>query len=179
MKILLVGLGNPEQQYALTRHNVGFLTLDKLAVEWNCSFIDKTTYRIARTTQGLHEITLVQPCTGMNVSGKPLIQLVGSYDRIIVIYDDLDMEVGRVRIKKAGSGAGGHNGIKSITECIGSNFDRIKIGIGRPQGVSVVGWVLSRPSELDMQRLASSYEDVKTKILSLVQEYERELSQTS
>jgi len=134
---LIVGLGNPGEKYKLTKHNVGFWTIDRIAAA-----IDATAEKnqcdalVRQGTYGGKKVLLVKPQTFMNLSGHAVSQLLHYYkDRvedILVIHDDLDLPVGKLRIKKGGGGAGGHNGIKSIIEQLGSNdFDRVKIGIGR------------------------------------------------
>lgn len=170
--ILVVGLGNPGATYAQSRHNIGFAMLDLLAEEMGSAFSLQKGFDGAEGRFGSHSLVLVKPLVGMNLSGKALIQLFQEVDKMIVIYDDLDMEAGRVRIKKEGSGHGGHNGVKSIIECVGGSFDRIKIGIGRPQEGSIIGWVLTRLQDEEWQQLTSVYPEVKAKLQSLLKDYE-------
>ena len=147
---LIVGLGNPGKQYENTRHNCGFLALDVLGVKLNCK-IDKSKF------QGLYgqvqhkgtKIYLLKPMTYMNLSGKSLLQLSAYFSippqRIIVIFDDISLPVGKLRIRGDGS-AGGHNGIKSIIAELGSqDFPRIKIGVGAKShpDQDLADWVLS------------------------------------
>lgn len=134
---LIIGLGNPGDKYKLTKHNVGFWTIDKIGEKIDATAEKKQCDALVR--QGVYggkKVLLVKPQTFMNLSGHAVSQLLNYYkDRvedILVIHDDLDLPVGKVRLKKGGGGAGGHNGIKSIIEQLNSNdFDRVKIGIGR------------------------------------------------
>ena len=150
MTRLIIGLGNPGDRYFETKHNVGFMLLDLLAKREGVQFTHDKIFQadVATTFIDGEKIYLVKPTTFMNESGKAVHALMTYYGLdqtdILVIYDDLDMAVGKVRFCQKGS-AGGHNGIKSIIKHIGSQeFDRIKIGIGRPKnGMSVVHHVLS------------------------------------
>lgn len=141
---LVVGLGNPGPRYQGTRHNAGFLVVAELARRWNTSFAaDKIA---ARARAGEHR--LLMPLTFMNLSGRAVQaemtrQGYGPGD-LVVIHDDLDLPLGRLRLKHGG-GAGGQKGVKDIAGRIGPDFDRVKIGIGRPpERWTVENWVLSR-----------------------------------
>ncbi|MFW6035373.1 MAG: aminoacyl-tRNA hydrolase [Halothermotrichaceae bacterium] len=148
---LITGLGNPGRKYENTRHNVGFKAIYSLAEKYN---IKKTSRKFkaitARTRIAGQKVIMVQPQTYMNNSGES-VKLVKDYydipiDKIIIIYDDMDLSLGQIRIKKKGS-AGGHNGLKNIIKMLGSNkIPRIRIGIGRPENkyIDVVDYVLSR-----------------------------------
>lgn len=148
---LIVGLGNPGSKYHETKHNVGFMALDLLANELGVSFSENKTFKAEVTSSFIdgEKVYLVKPTTFMNLSGFAVRALLAYYnisiEDFIVIYDDLDMEVGKIRFRQKGS-AGGHNGIKSIIAEIGTQeFDRIKIGIGRPRaGMTVVNHVLGK-----------------------------------
>ncbi|WP_312248363.1 aminoacyl-tRNA hydrolase [Streptococcus parasuis] len=150
MTRLIIGLGNPGDRYFETKHNVGFMLIDKIAKRENVTFTHDKIFQadIATTFIDGEKIFLVKPTTFMNESGKAVHALMTYYGLdekdILVAYDDLDMAVGKIRFRQKGS-AGGHNGIKSIVKYIGTQeFDRIKIGIGRPKGKkSVVNHVLS------------------------------------
>ncbi|HEM3459598.1 TPA: aminoacyl-tRNA hydrolase [Streptococcus suis] len=150
MTRLIIGLGNPGDRYFETKHNVGFMLLDKIAKRENVTFSHDKIFQadIATTFIDGEKIYLVKPTTFMNESGKAVHALMTYYGLdetdILVAYDDLDMVVGKIRFRQKGS-AGGHNGIKSIVKHIGTQeFDRIKIGIGHPKGkMSVVNHVLS------------------------------------
>jgi PTH1 family peptidyl-tRNA hydrolase len=139
MFYLIVGLGNPGPQYAANRHNVGFRCLDRLAGAHNLAF-DKRQKR-ARVGLGTiygRRIILAQPQTFMNESGRAVAPLARFYqvemERLLVVYDDLDLSLGTVRLRPEG-GTGGHKGMRSITEHLGSqSFSRLRLGIGRPPG---------------------------------------------
>ncbi|WEV45191.1 aminoacyl-tRNA hydrolase [Streptococcaceae bacterium ESL0687] len=151
MTKMIVGLGNPGSKYKDTRHNVGFMVVDDLAKEYNLTFTRDKTFAadIATTFINGEKIYLVKPVTFMNESGKAVGPLLSYYgldnENLLVIYDDLDMDPGKIRLRAKGS-AGGHNGIKSIIAHTGSPvFNRIKIGIGRPKhGMKVPDHVLGK-----------------------------------
>lgn len=146
---LIVGLGNPGSKYHETKHNVGFMVLDKIVKDLNISFTEDKIFKaeVASTFLYQEKVYFVKPTTFMNNSGQAVKALLTYYnldiEDLLIIYDDLDMEVGKIRFRQKGS-AGGHNGIKSIIAHIGSQeFDRVKIGIGRPKGqMSVIHHVL-------------------------------------
>ena len=131
---LIVGLGNPGSKYALTRHNVGFMAVDALAQTWGLTWQEKSKFH-GWMAQG-QGVMLLKPNTYMNHSGQA-VQSVCHWFKImpryvLVIYDDLDLPFGRLRLRKQGS-AGGHNGMKSIIQHLGTQeFPRLRIGIGRP-----------------------------------------------
>lgn len=134
---LVVGLGNPGPDYATTRHNAGFLVVDELARRLGASaFQDKWQADYAQLDLWGNRILFIKPNTFMNVSGKAVVRYVSFYkvdpERLLVIHDDLDMSPGRLKLV-VGGGAGGHNGIRSIVEWLGTiGFMRLKVGIGRP-----------------------------------------------
>ena len=147
---LIVGLGNPGKQYEHTRHNCGFRALDLLAESLNCK-VDRGKFQglYGQTTYAGRKLFLLKPQTFMNLSGRSVLQLSAYYNippqRIIVLFDDISLEVGRLRCRADGS-AGGHNGIKSIIAEVGtSDFPRVKIGVGgKPhQDADLADWVLS------------------------------------
>jgi|YNPMSStandDraft_1061717.scaffolds.fasta_scaffold30114_2 PTH1 family peptidyl-tRNA hydrolase len=147
--ILIVGLGNPGKKYCRTRHNVGFMVIDEIADKYNLIFAKKEYYCIAKGQIQNQDITLVKPLTYMNLSGIAVKQLVNQkiFDNLphslIVIHDDLDLPVGKIKIKKNGS-SGGHKGVQSIIDFLGTkNFIRIKIGIGKDPLQDVSDYVLS------------------------------------
>ena len=168
MTKLLVGLGNPGDKYFETKHNVGFMLIDQLAKQQNLSFTHDKIFQadIASFFFNGEKIYLVKPTTFMNLSGLAVRALLAYYnipiENFIVIYDDLDMEVGKIRFRQKGS-AGGHNGIKSIIAETGTQeFDRIKIGIGRPQkGMTVVNHVLGRFNEDDYATIQLTLDKVE------------------
>jgi peptidyl-tRNA hydrolase, PTH1 family len=141
---LIAGLGNPGGQYAETRHNVGFLLLDILAEDMKLDFRPKFQGLVAETQISGEKIYLLKPQTFMNLSGRSVRELAQFYkikpEDILVAFDDMDLSLGRLRMRNSGS-AGGHNGIKSIIAELGTeNFWRLKIGIGRPPA----GWDSAR-----------------------------------
>ena len=148
MKII-VGLGNPGAKYAGTRHNVGFSVILKLADKYNISLTEKK--HKAEFGKGIIEgekVILAMPQTYMNLSGESVRELMDYYkcdcSDIIVIYDDIDLAVGRLRIREKGS-AGGHNGIKNIIAHLGTDvFPRVKVGVGAPShpDYDMVDWVI-------------------------------------
>ena len=141
--LLVVGLGNPGLEYRNTRHNVGFSLLHSLAAKYNANFLYKAKFKsnIACITLEDKKILLVCPETYMNLSGDAVLALTNFYkldiSDIIVIHDDVDLNLNRVKVKIGGS-AGGHNGLKSIDSRIGNKYLRLRIGIGRPKK-NVVG----------------------------------------
>ncbi|WP_035212063.1 aminoacyl-tRNA hydrolase [Alkalicoccus chagannorensis] len=161
MKVV-VGLGNPGQQYDRTRHNIGFDAVDRLQDKWTFDFDEKKfkgVYGVER--HGTEKIFVLKPMTYMNLSGESVGRLMSYFDigpeDLVVIYDDLDLEPGQIRLRQKG-GHGGHNGIKSIMEHLGTKeFNRIRIGIGRPpSGTPVTDYVLGRFSPEDQEKAAAS-----------------------
>lgn len=144
---LLVGLGNPGKAYARTRHNVGMWAIERAAARWSIRLASRGTAQRGSGRLGSEFIELAGLLDWMNLTGPPLKGLLREFkikpDNLILIHDDLDLEPGRLRIKQGG-GAGGHNGIKSVIEAIGTpQFVRIKIGIGRPApGMDAADYVL-------------------------------------
>ena len=147
---LIVGLGNPGKDYARTRHNCGFRAIDILAQQLGCK-IDKSKFQglYGQVTRDGKKLFLLKPQTYMNLSGKSVLQLSAYYNippqRIIVMFDDISLVPGRLRVRAEGS-AGGHNGIKSIIAELGSqDFPRVKIGVGaKPHAEQdLADWVLS------------------------------------
>ena len=148
---LIVGLGNPEKDYSNTRHNMGFQTINKLAKQYEIEVI-KNKFK-GLFGSGMIEgekVILLKPQTFMNLSGMSIRALADYYkidpeEELIVIYDDVSLEPGKLRVRAKGS-AGGHNGIKNIIEQIGTQvFPRIKIGVGeKPEGWDLADYVLSR-----------------------------------
>lgn len=145
----IVGLGNPGAEYEATRHNAGFFVIDELARRWNAgSFQNKCKALVAEARVQGEKVALVKPMTYMNLSGESVRAFMEYFkvklEDAIVVYDDLDTEVGRIRLRYQGS-AGGHNGIKSIIQHTGTQtFNRIRMGISRPRpGQAVVDYVLS------------------------------------
>ena len=145
---LLAGLGNPGAKYALNRHNVGFMAVDAIAEKNKFPLFRKRFAGLmCRGKIESEDVILFKPSSYMNTSGQPLAAIVKFFklplSNVWVIHDDLDIELGRVRVK-TGGGAGGHNGLKSIDSHIGSDYSRLRIGIGRPpRDTDVSNYVLS------------------------------------
>ena len=144
---LLVGLGNPGRVYAQTRHNAGMWAIERAAARWSIRLISCGTAQRGSGRLGSEFIELAGLLDWMNLTGPPLKGLLREFkikpDNLILLHDDLDLEPGRLRIKQGG-GSGGHNGIKSVIEALGTpQFIRVKIGIGRPApGLDAADYVL-------------------------------------
>ncbi len=163
---IIAGLGNPSSRYEGTRHNVGFDVIDVLAEQYNIT-VDMGKCR-AYTGKGMIEgqkVILVKPQTYMNLSGESLRGIVDYYkinpeEQLLVIYDDISLNPGQIRVRKKGS-AGGHNGIKNIIVNLGTDvFPRIKVGIGeKPKHYDLADYVLSRFSKGERALVEEAYED--------------------
>jgi PTH1 family peptidyl-tRNA hydrolase len=173
---LIVGLGNPGKDYTRTRHNCGFRALDILADKLKCK-VDKGKF------QGLYgqcayqgrKLLLLKPQTYMNLSGKSVLQLSAYFhvppQRIIVMFDDISLEPGRLRVRPDGS-AGGHNGIKSIIQEVGSqDFPRVKIGVGAKPNpeYDLADWVLSSFSASEEKALGPALERAADAALCIIE----------
>lgn len=153
---IIAGLGNPTYQYARTRHNIGFETIDELADKFHISMgINKHKAVCGKGSIGGESVLLLKPQTFMNCSGESIRAAMDFYKldpgkQLLVIYDDISLPVGQLRLRAKGS-AGGHNGIKSIILHLGAEeFMRIRIGVGdKPAGQDLADYVLSRFDELD------------------------------
>lgn len=162
---LIVGLGNPTLQYEGTRHNVGFDVIDLLADKYNITV--ETRKGRAYIGKGMMEgkkVILAKPQTYMNLSGESVRSLVDYYkideeSELLIVYDDVSLGVGQLRIRKKGS-AGGHNGIKNIISHLDTNvFMRIKIGVGeKPKKYDLADYVLSRFSKVEREQMEEGYE---------------------
>jgi len=173
---LIVGLGNPGKQYERTRHNVGFRAIDLLAEKLHCK-VDKGKFQglYGQTVYDGHKLFLLKPQTFMNLSGRSVLQLSAYYSippqRIIVIFDDISLAPGRLRVRADGS-AGGHNGIKSIISELGSQeFPRVKIGVGakpHPEA-DLADWVLSGFSANEEKSLNAAFAQAGEAALCLME----------
>ena len=149
MKKLIVGLGNPGVEYSKTRHNIGFMIVDMLHESFGSTkFKHKFSSDYSELTIHKHKAFLLKPQTFMNLSGHAVLQFVQffkiSLKDILIIHDDIDLEVGKIKVKSGGS-HGGHNGLKSLDELIGSEYQRIRVGVARPVGSNDVAFhVLSK-----------------------------------
>lgn len=160
---LIVGLGNPGERYARNRHNVGFLLLDHLAEKHQLSFARRRfNALLAEGDIDAQRVILAKPQTFMNLSGQTVSKLSSFYriptNDIIIVYDDLDLPLGRIRLRAHGS-AGGHHGIESIIAALGRNdFARVRIGIGRPESRDDVNHVLGNFSDEEQHVLNETFE---------------------
>lgn len=163
---LIAGLGNPDKKYEHTRHNVGFDVIDELAEKYNISISEKK--HKALCGKGVIEgekVLLVKPQTYMNLSGESIAEILNYYkadaeEDFLVVFDDISLAPGNIRIRKKGS-AGGHNGIKNIIAMTGTqNFKRIKVGVGeKPKGWDLADYVLGRFSDEDRKKVNDAIED--------------------
>jgi PTH1 family peptidyl-tRNA hydrolase len=155
---LVVGLGNPGAEYAKTRHNAGFLLVEKLAARWKTDWAleKKFNARVARAEQDQRRVLLSEPQTFMNSSGESVGPLVGFYrvplKHVLVAVDDADLPFGEIRLRPSGS-SGGHHGLESIEEHLGTReFARLRIGIGRKDSVrEITGYVLGKFSAAESE----------------------------
>lgn len=171
---IIVGLGNPKREYNNTRHNIGFDAIDAIAKQYGIS-VDTKKFKaeIGKGTIDGQKVVLAKPQTFMNLSGESVRELVDFYKidiecELIVLFDDISLDVGQIRIRKKGS-AGGHNGIKNIVAHMNSmNFHRIKIGVGeKPKGYDLADYVLGHFSKEERMIMDHSLKDV-TEALKLM-----------
>ena len=163
---VIVGLGNPEKKYEGTRHNIGFAVIDALADKYNISIKDKKHKALCGTgvIEGV-KVMLVKPLTYMNLSGDSVADVMNFYkldpeEDMLVVYDDISLAPGNIRVRKKGS-AGGHNGIKSIiARCGTQNFMRVKVGVGeKPEGGDLADHVLGHFSDEDSRQVREAVDD--------------------
>ncbi|MBN2981225.1 aminoacyl-tRNA hydrolase [Cohnella algarum] len=164
----IVGLGNPGSEYEATRHNAGFMVIDELARRWQTNVgQSKCKALIGEARVGGTKVALLKPMTYMNLSGESVRAFMDYYkarlEDAIIVYDDLDTETGRIRLRYQGS-AGGHNGIKSIIQHTGTQtFNRVRMGISRPQpGFRIVDYVLSpfaKAEQPDVRKMVEEASD--------------------
>ncbi len=174
---IVAGLGNPGDKYKTTRHNAGFMTVDYAAQKLGTTITtSKFEALYTEAVIGGKRVLLLKPQTFMNNSGQAVLKAKNFYkvpsENVIVIHDDTSFESGTFKIRKKGS-AGGHNGIKSIIECLGTEeFVRIKMGVGKKPHPEMVlaDWVLSHFSAEEMKSLEERFEDVKNAIEAIVTE---------
>lgn len=145
--MLLVGLGNPGTEYAKTRHNIGFMAVDEIVRRYSFPpFKEKGKGVLSSATIDNQKVFILKPHTFMNLSGEAVLGVYSFYKLtpkdIIVFHDDMDLPVGKIKVKRGGS-SGGHNGLKSIDSHIGADYLRVRVGIGHPTNkADVVNWVL-------------------------------------
>ncbi len=163
---IIAGLGNPDKKYEKTRHNIGFDVIDAIAGQYNIDITEKKHKALcgAGVMDGV-KVLLLKPQTYMNLSGESLAEAVRFYkidpeSELIVVFDDISLAPGNLRVRKKGS-AGGHNGIKSIIAQLGTqNFMRVKVGVGeKPQGWDLADHVLGRMSAEDRDRAEAAIRD--------------------
>ncbi len=169
--LLVVGLGNIGKEYENTRHNVGFNVINKIEEKLNLEFCEEKKFKGLVSSYNIDgtKIIFLKPTTYMNLSGEAIQSVMSFYkidiNDLLVICDDLDMEVGKVRFRKEGS-SGGHNGLKNIELNLGSNkFRRIKIGISKDKIIPVIDWVLSKPHGEDLEKLNHAYDKVSDAVI--------------
>ena len=162
---IIAGLGNPDRQYEGTRHNAGFDVIDRIAEKYNIA-VDTKKHRacIGKGIIGGQKVLLAKPQTYMNLSGESIRSLVDYYkideeNELLVVYDDISLDVGQLRIRAKGS-AGGHNGIKNIIAHLGTQvFPRIKVGVGeKPKGYDLADYVLGHFSKAERERMEEGYD---------------------
>ena len=172
---LIVGLGNPGRKYVRTRHNVGFMVVEEIAERYTIVLTEsKYGFRIGRGSIEGCKTFLAEPLLYMNRSGLVVQHLCNKFntpaENLIVVHDDLDMETGRLRIRKTGS-SGGHKGIESIIHSIGSrDFIRVKIGIGRENGIPAEDYVLSKFRRPEISQMKESIQRAADAVRILVTE---------
>ena len=173
---IIVGLGNPGPAYTNTRHNVGFVAIDRLAEKLGVK-IDRVKYSAYTATAALggKTVLLMKPTTFMNLSGQAVRQAARFYaiepEKVLVIFDDVSLAPGRIRVRGDGS-AGGHNGIKSIISELGSQaFPRVKIGVGeRPHpDYDLADWVLGKFSQEDRKKIDTAVENACGAVEALIE----------
>ncbi|MBP0968921.1 MAG: aminoacyl-tRNA hydrolase [Oscillospiraceae bacterium] len=164
---IVAGLGNPDRKYEGSRHNMGFIAIDRIAEKRGFS-ITRSRFRAltAVRREDCGQVLYMKPLTYMNLSGEAIGEAARFYkvpaDHVIVLCDDVTLPAGTIRIRAKGE-AGGHNGLKSVISCLGSSgFPRIKIGVGNdtPSGDELVDFVLGKPNEEDMKAIMSRMDDI-------------------
>ena len=172
--MIIVGLGNIGKEYENTRHNIGFMTIDVLATRLGVRF-DKKECRATTAVayKGGQKIVLAKPETYMNLSGNAVKELMCKYkeepQNIVIIYDDIDMELAKVRARVEGSG-GTHNGMKNVVECLKTKaIPRIRVGIGRPtNGMDLADYVLGHFSKDDRALLEPEFDNIATALIRYI-----------
>ena len=167
VSFIIVGLGNVGKQYELTRHNAGFLAIDRIAEKYGAK-IDRVKFHatVGECTIGGKRVLLMKPTTLMNRSGLAVGEAASFYkipaENILVLHDEISFDPGMLRIRRKGS-AGGHNGLKSLIASLGSDeFPRVKIGVGKKPNpeYDLADWVLGKMPEGDMKAMSSRFDDI-------------------
>ncbi len=173
--LVIVGLGNPGNAYANTRHNAGWMLLDALAKEAGAGEWKAAPKFLAETNEATidgENILLLKPTTFMNRSGESVQKILSFYkldpaSKLLVVYDDIDLPLGTSRFRLTG-GPGTHNGMKSIVTCIGENFPRFRIGLGpAPAEVDLANWILSKMTKEEEKNISSLLQPMKEAIKEL------------
>lgn len=172
--IFVVGLGNPGTRFNATRHNIGFEVVERLAYDYNIK-IDRSKHKslVGKGVIKGEKVFLIKPQTYMNLSGEALIDILNFYketpDKVIVVYDDTDLDVGRLRIRERGS-AGGHNGIKNIIAHLKTQeFDRVRVGVGaKPLGYDMADYVLSRFTDDEIPVIQKSIKMAADAVVNMI-----------
>ena len=170
MKVV-IGLGNPGKQYENTRHNIGFMAIDKMIKKYNLDEKSKFQALVSETSIKGEKVIFLKPQTFMNLSGNSIIEIVNFYklnpkEDIIVIYDDMDLPFGQLRVKDKGS-SGGHNGVKSIISHLGDSFIRIKCGIGNKKD-DAVEYVLGKFNQTEQKELEEMMSEIICCVESII-----------
>ena len=168
----LCGLGNPDKKYEFTRHNLGFNIIDSIIKTNNCKLLKKDKKKeLYKGYIGSHECLFCKPLTYMNLSGPPIGELINFYkipkSKIIIIHDDIDLALGKVKIK-TGGGNGGHNGLHSIDQTIGKNYKRLRIGIGHPNSKDLVSAYVLEKFSNEERKVIDNKINLLTKYFSLI-----------
>ena len=173
---IIAGLGNPGKEYEKTRHNTGFMVIDKLAEKYNIEIVkEKHKSLIGMGVIEGEKVVLVKPQTFMNLSGEAIREVMSFYkeelSNFIVAFDDIDLPIGTIRIKERGS-AGTHNGVKSLVhELRSQEFKRIKVGIGTPNGkTDLIGHVLGKFSAEEMDNINKSTDDAVEAVRTIIKD---------
>lgn len=172
--MIIVGLGNPGEQYENTRHNIGFKVVDKVAEKLGIH-ISKEKFN-GMVGEGMYngkKVILLKPTTYMNLSGSSVVDIVDFYkvplSELLVVYDDIDIEVGKIRIRPEGS-SGTHNGMRNISDMLASHdFPRIRVGTGKPgEGVDLADYVLEKFPEEEREAMKNSVEMAADAVLEIL-----------
>ena len=171
--IAIVGLGNPGKNYDKTVHNLGYMALDYFAASNNLEFTKSKYFgKVCETRISGEKVILLKPETFMNLSGKSVQDMAHSLkidiENILVLVDDIDIDFGAIRLRQKGS-AGTHNGLKDIVQKMGENFPRVRIGIGRPENMDLITYVLSKIPENKLNVLNEKFEIINRVILKFIE----------